>query len=106
MPIWDIFNKEVRPMNRKIESILTSKPTIEGAGVNLRRAFGYMKFHYWIHSCFLTISVPMIQKTILPDFRGILTGALKRSLICWKAQWNTGIAWEIKALLELETSSG
>ncbi len=28
-------------MNRKIESILTSKPTIEGAGVNLKRAFGY-----------------------------------------------------------------
>jgi len=28
-------------MNRKIEKILTSKPTIEGAGVHLKRAFGY-----------------------------------------------------------------
>jgi len=28
-------------MNRKIEYILTSKPTIEGAGVHLKRAFGY-----------------------------------------------------------------
>ncbi|HEX7575978.1 MAG TPA: pirin family protein [Candidatus Methanoperedens sp.] len=28
-------------MNRKIESISTSKPTIEGAGVHLKRAFGY-----------------------------------------------------------------
>ncbi len=28
-------------MNRKIETILTSKPTIEGAGVHLKRAFGY-----------------------------------------------------------------
>ncbi|MFA4955980.1 MAG: pirin family protein [Candidatus Methanoperedens sp.] len=27
-------------MNRKIESISTSKPTIEGAGVHLKRAFG------------------------------------------------------------------
>jgi len=27
-------------MNRKIETILTSKPTIEGAGVHLKRAFG------------------------------------------------------------------
>ncbi len=28
-------------MNRKIEEILKSKPTIEGAGVHLKRAFGY-----------------------------------------------------------------
>jgi redox-sensitive bicupin YhaK (pirin superfamily) len=35
------YKIEVGSMNRKIESILTSKPTIEGAGVNLRRAFGY-----------------------------------------------------------------
>lgn len=28
-------------MNRKIDKILTSKPTIEGAGVHLKRAFGY-----------------------------------------------------------------
>src|SRR5659263_680051 len=28
-------------MNRKIESISKSKPTLEGAGVHLKRAFGY-----------------------------------------------------------------
>ena len=28
-------------MNRKIESILSSKPTLEGAGVHLKRAFGF-----------------------------------------------------------------
>lgn len=28
-------------MNRKIDNILTGKPTIEGAGVHLKRAFGY-----------------------------------------------------------------
>ncbi len=28
-------------MNRKIDKILESKPTIEGAGVHLKRAFGY-----------------------------------------------------------------
>jgi redox-sensitive bicupin YhaK (pirin superfamily) len=28
-------------MNRKIETVLKSKPTIEGAGVHLKRAFGY-----------------------------------------------------------------
>jgi len=28
-------------MNRKIERILKSQPTIEGAGVHLKRAFGY-----------------------------------------------------------------
>jgi len=28
-------------MNRKIDTILVSKPTIEGAGVHLKRAFGY-----------------------------------------------------------------
>ncbi|MDO8726672.1 MAG: pirin family protein [Candidatus Methanoperedens sp.] len=28
-------------MNRKIDKILKSQPTIEGAGVNLKRAFGY-----------------------------------------------------------------
>lgn len=31
----------MKSMNRKIETILTSKPTIEGAGVHLKRAFGY-----------------------------------------------------------------
>lgn len=28
-------------MNRKIDHILKSKPTLEGAGVHLKRAFGY-----------------------------------------------------------------
>ncbi len=28
-------------MYRKIEKVLKSKPTIEGAGVHLKRAFGY-----------------------------------------------------------------
>ncbi len=28
-------------MTRKIKKVLKSKPTIEGAGVHLKRAFGY-----------------------------------------------------------------
>ncbi len=34
------FRRDNR-MNRKIDKIFTSKPTIEGAGVHLKRAFGY-----------------------------------------------------------------
>ena len=44
-------------MNRKIDKILKSQPTIEGAGVNLKRAFGYNE-------------VPLVDPfLLLDDFR-------------------------------------
>jgi redox-sensitive bicupin YhaK (pirin superfamily) len=44
-------------MNRKIDKILASKPTIEGAGVHLKRAFGYSE-------------VPLLDPfLLLDDFR-------------------------------------
>ncbi len=44
-------------MNRNIDKILTSKPTIEGAGVHLKRAFGYYE-------------VPLLDPfLLLDDFR-------------------------------------
>jgi redox-sensitive bicupin YhaK (pirin superfamily) len=44
-------------MNRKIDKILESKPTIEGAGVHLKRAFGYYE-------------VPLLDPfLLLDDFR-------------------------------------
>lgn len=64
-------------MNRKIDKILTSKPTVEGAGVHLKRAFGYYEAPELDPFCFLTISAPMIRKTISPDSPGILIEALK-----------------------------
>jgi len=65
-------------MNRNIDKILQSKPTIEGAGVNLKRAFGYYEVPQLDPFCFLTISVQIIRKTISQDSHGILTEALKR----------------------------
>ena len=43
---------------RKIKRIMKSKPTIEGAGVHLKRAFGYNQ-------------VPQLDPFLLLDDRGV-----------------------------------
>ena len=62
---------------RPIKQITQSQPTIEGAGVRLRRAFGFGKTSDLIRSCCLTTFEMKIQKTILPGFRGTRIEASK-----------------------------
>ena len=84
--------------NRKIQKVIKSKPTIEGAGVHLKRAIGYNE-------------VPAFDPfLLLDDFRSNdpryytkgfpwhpIAGS-RPSLISFVGRSNTGIAWKIRAL--------
>ena len=63
----------VRPVKR----IVQSKPTIEGAGVRLRRAFGFGETSETDPFCCWTIFAMTGRPTTWPDFRGIRTAASK-----------------------------
>jgi hypothetical protein len=60
----------IRPVKRLIEV----KPTVEGAGVHLRRAFGFGITKTVIPSCCWTTSATMFGRTIWRVFHGIRTG--------------------------------
>ena len=49
---------------RRIKKVLKSKPTLEGAGVHLKRAFGNQQVPCLIPFCFSMIFIPIIP--ILP----------------------------------------
>lgn len=81
---------------RKIQKVWQSKPTVEGAGVRLHRAFGYEQ-------------VPQFDPFLLLDdfrgddpadyagvFPGTRTGALKPSPTCWPGKWSMPTAWATK----------
>jgi hypothetical protein len=95
-------------MTRKINKAWKSKPTIEGAGVRLKRAFGYYQVSDLdpTHSCSLTTSTLLTPAIILPAFPGIPTAASKLLLICFKVQWSMGTVWETKASFRPETCNG
>ena len=47
---------------RKIVKVIKSKPTLEGAGVHLKRAFGFTETNSSIRSCCWTISVAICPR--------------------------------------------
>ena len=77
--------------------LLETKPTIEGAGVKLQRAFGFGKTKSSIRSCCWTISATKIPPTTWPDSRGIPIAASRPSPTCWPAKWRTATAWATRA---------
>ena len=92
---------------RKIRLALRSKPTIEGAGVHLHRAFGSARD--------ARLFDPFL---LLDDFRsdsprdyengfpGTRIGASKRSLTSSKGSFGTGIAWATAERSPLAMCSG
>jgi hypothetical protein len=92
----------IRPVKRLIQS----KPTLEGAGVHLRRAFGFDNTSEFDPFLLLDDFAMTFQRTIWRASRGILIAALKPSRMFLPERWSTATAWEITALLEPETSSG
>ena len=90
---------------RKIRKVLKAKPTMEGAGVHLKRVFGFSE-------------VPMFDPfLLLDDFRndqpehylkgspGTRTGGSRPSLTCSPATSSTATAWAMRDIPPA-TSSG
>ena len=80
---------------RPVKKIIQSKPTMEGAGVHLRRAFGFGDTTEFDPFLLLDDSATTIPMSTKPAFRGIRTAASRRSLTSWPARWSTATAWAI-----------
>ena len=80
---------------RAVKEILETKPTIEGAGVKLQRAFGFGKTADF--DPFLLLDDFRIQRIIWLVSRGIRIAASRQSRMCWRARWRTGTAWATRA---------
>jgi len=92
----------IRPVKRIIES----KPTIEGAGVKLRRAFGFGDTGEFDPFLLLDASATIARKTTAPDFPGIPTAASRRSPMCSREASITATVWETGASSAPATCSG
>ena len=91
---------------RPVKRIVSSKPTIEGAGAHLRRAFGFGD---------ITNFDPFL---LLDDFRndrpdeyragfpGIRIAASRLSPMCWRVMSSTATAWAIAAISAPATCNG
>jgi redox-sensitive bicupin YhaK (pirin superfamily) len=78
---------------RAVKQIIEPKPTIEGAGVKLQRAFGFGKTREF--DPFLLLDDLTITRTITPrDLPGIHTAASKPSPTFWPGRSSTVTAWE------------
>ncbi len=95
-------------MTRKINKAWKSKPTIEGAGVRLKRAFGYYQVSDLdpTHSCSLTTSTLLTPAIILPAFPGILIAGLRPLRMSWRVQSATATAWATAGPWERAMCSG
>ncbi len=91
---------------RPIKRLVRSKPTLEGAGVHLRRAFGFGNTSDFDPFLLLTTSATTFRRIISPASRGILIAELRPSPTSLPERWSTAIAWEIKAPSPPATCSG
>jgi len=91
---------------RPIKRLIKSKPTLEGAGVHLRRAFGFgtrltsIRFSSWMTSAMT------FQKIIWQVFLGTHTVVSKPSPMCSLERLTTATAWGTVVPLLLVTCSG
>ena len=72
----------LRPVNR----VVKSKPTIEGAGVHLRRAFGFGGTKEFDPFLLLDDFRNDVPDDYLAGFPGTPTGGSKPSRTCWREQ--------------------
>ena len=92
--------------NRKIRKVIRSKPTIEGAGVHLKRAFGFSETPQFDPFLLLDDFRSDDPRYYIRGFPVIRIAESKPSLMSFVEMWNTAIAWEIKASSHPETFSG
>jgi hypothetical protein len=92
----------IRPVRR----ILESKLTMEGAGVKLRRAFGFgdtSEFDPFLLFDDFRNDHPGDYRAGFPWHR---TGASRPSLTCWRGRWTTATAWGTRESSAPATCSG
>ncbi len=91
---------------RPVKRIVQSQPTIEGAGVHLRRAFGFGDPGE--HDPFLLLDD--FRNDRPADYRpaspGTRTAASRPSPTCWPARSTTPTAWATRARSVPATCSG
>jgi len=82
---------------RPVRQIFETKPTVEGAGVKLQRAFGFGKTAEFDPFLLLDDFRSDNPRTIWPVFRGIPTAESRPSPTFWPVRWRTETALATKA---------
>jgi hypothetical protein len=97
---------EFRHVHRAVKNLSHPKPTLEGAGVRLQRAFGFGNTRD--HDPFLLFDDFRNDNPddYSPGFRGIRTAASRRSPTCSPATWSTATASATAAASAPATCSG
>jgi hypothetical protein len=91
---------------RPVKRIVQSKPAIEGAGVRLRRAFGFGDTGEFDPFLLLDDFRNDRPEDIARDFRGIRIAASRRSRMSWRGASITATVWETGASSAPATCSG
>ena len=83
---------------RPVKRLIKSKPTLEGAGVHLRRAFGFGNTSdfdpFLLLGRFSQRRPAGLSRRIS---RGIRIAASRPSPTCWPERWSTATAWATAA---------
>ena len=82
---------------RPVKRIIQAQPAIEGAGVHLRRAFGFGETSDFDPFLLFDDFRTRIPRTISPDFHGIPIAASRPSPTSSPARSRTATAWETPA---------
>ena len=98
---WEA-DMSIRPVKRLVKS----KPTLEGAGVHLRRAFGFGNTSDFDPFLLLDDFRNDIPEDYLAGFPGIPIAESRPSLTFSPEPWNTATAWGITAPSPPATCSG
>src|ERR1700676_5408877 len=91
---------------RPVKRLVKAKPTLEGAGVHLRRAFGFGATSDFDPFLLHDDSATTCRRITWRASRGILTAASRRSPMFWPERWSTAIAWGIAGPSRRATSTG
>ena len=91
---------------RPIKKLIQSKPTVEGAGVKLRRAFGFGNTSEFDPFLLLDDFRNETRRITLPGFRGIRIAESKRSRMYLRGPWRTETASGIRGAWARVTCSG
>jgi hypothetical protein len=91
---------------RPVKSISQSKPAIEGAGVKLRRAFGFGETSAFDPFLLFDDFRNDRPEDYAAGSRGIRIAALRPSRTCWRARWIMATASATAARLARAMCSG
>ena len=91
---------------RPVKRLIKSKPTLEGAGVHLRRAFGFGNTSDFDPFFCSTISATTFRRIIWRASRGIPIAASRPSPTSSPEPWSTATAWATAAPSPPATCNG